>query len=319
MEQKNSKIYLLMIMGAVFWAGAFIAGKYSVGQFSPTVVTFLRFLFASIIIFVVMVKKEKADWKLRKAQDWGVMLILGIVGMIGYHILFFTALKYTRASNASMLAATNPLLTAFLASVFAGERLGLKRLGVVLLALLGVILTISNWDIEILLNLSFNRGDIIMLVAVACWSVYSILVKIFMPRYTPLILTTYSFIVCTVILAPFVLFEGIFEQMAKASWQGWLAVIYMSVFPTVIGYLIQQIAIREIGPSKTSIFINLVPVFSIGLAWIVLGENITLLNILSAFIIVVAVYLNSKIKIVFKGEINIPQSPNVVSPVVEGN
>jgi len=302
MNEDNKRVYFLMILGAVFWAGAFIAGKFGVEEFSPIALTFLRFFFASIIIFVVMVKYEK-NWRI-KGKDWGTMILLGLVGMVGYHLLFFTALKYTKASNASMLAAINPLLTAVLASLFAGEKIGVKRVGVILLALFGVILTISNWNIDVIRNLTFNKGDLIMLLAVSCWAVYSILVKRAMPKYSPLILTTYSFIVCTIFLIPFVLRENLFGYITKVSWQGWASVLYMAIFPTVIGYLIQQISIREIGPSKTSIFINLVPVFSIILAAIILGERITLLSLISAIIIITAVYLNSRIKVVVINENN---------------
>lgn len=292
---REKKTYFLMTLGAFFWAGAFIAGKYGVNEFSPVSLTFFRFFFASIIMFFIMIKFEKKDWKL-KFKDLGIMLLLGLVGMVGYHILFFTALKYTLASKASMLAAMNPLITTILASIFLNEKLGFKRLGIIFLALFGVILTISDWNINILINFDFNIGDIIMLLAVSCWAIYSVIVKKVMPRYSPLILTTYSFIVCTLILLPFVLKENLVNIVANVTYKGWSSVIYMAIFPTVIGYLIQQISIKRIGASKTSIFINLVPVFSIVLAALILKEKINLLNIISASFIVSAVYLNSKVR-----------------------
>ena len=292
----KNKTYLLMTLGAFFWTGAFIAGKIGVNEFSPISITFFRFFFASIIMFFVMIKYEKKDWRLKK-NDILVMLSLGLIGMVGYHILFFTALKYTLASKASMLAATNPLLTTILASIFLDEKIGVKRVGAIVLALTGVILTISDWNLEMFSTFKFNIGDIIMLLAVSCWAVYSIISKKVMPRYSPLILTTYSFIICTIVLFPFVIKEGLIEVVSNPSVKGWTSVIYMSVFPTVIGYLIQQVSIQRIGASRTAIFINLVPVFSIILSFIILKETVAPLNLVSSGMIIVAVYLNSRIKV----------------------
>lgn len=296
LKKGNKQIYALMVLATFFWAGAFIAGKYGVKEFSPLSLTFFRFLIASVLIFMIMVKYENKNWHLKKG-DWKVVIFLGLVGMIGYHILFFGALKFTSSTNASIIAAINPMITSILAAKFAGESLGLKRIGAIFTALTGVILTITNWNPGIIKNLAFNKGDILMLGAVICWASYSVVSKRAMPKYSPLILSTYSFIVCTVLLLPFVILEEIKTGfLTKTTWQGWSSVIYMAIFPTVIGYLIQQISFREIGASKTNIFINLVPVFSIILATIILHEQLTILKLASATIIIIGVYLNSIIK-----------------------
>lgn len=293
MEQK--KVYSLMVLTAFFWASAFIAGKFGVEEFSPVSITFFRFLFATIIIFSLMVKWEKKDWHIKKG-DWKAVILLGLVGMVGYHILFFSSLIYTTTTNSSIIAACNPLITSILAAIFAGEVLGFKRLGALSIALVGVILTITNWDLAVMSSLSFNKGDLLMLGAVLCMAIYSVMAKKIMPKYSPLILTTYSFLVCTVVLFPFVLVERPLSSWAEISWQGWAAVVYMSIFPTVIGYLIQQISIKAIGASRTNIFINLVPVFSIILAVLILKEELIPLKLVSAGIIILGVYLNSTVK-----------------------
>jgi len=293
---REKLIYFLMVIATIFWAGAFIAGKYGVQEFSPLTLTFFRFLIASVIIFIIMVKYEKKDWHLKR-EDWKVILFLGLVGMIGYHILFFAALKYTTSTNASIIAATNPMITSVLADFFAGEGLSGKRIGAIFIALTGVILTITNWNLSVLSQLAFNKGDILMLCGVICWASYSVVSKRVMSKYSPLILSTYSFVVCTVLLVPFVILEEIKTGfLSSTTWLGWSSVIYMAIFPTVIGYLIQQISFQAIGASRTNIFINLVPVFSIILATFILKEQPSGLKLISAGIIISGVYLNSIIK-----------------------
>lgn len=299
MEKSNKKIILLMLLSSVFWAGAFIGGKVAVEEFPPFALTFLRFFIASILIFAAMIKFEKKDWRLRK-EDLPVMLFLGLVGMVGYHILFFMALKHTTASNASMIAAINPLITTVLAAIFLNEALNLKRVGAIFLALIGVLLTITRGDLGIIKSFDFNKGDLLMLVAVACWAVYSIVSRRVMDRYSPLILTSYSFILCALFTFPFALMEGPLKFLPQTTYKGWLGVVYMAVFPSFIGYLVQQTSIKTLGPSKTAIFINLVPVFSLILSALILKEQITAFTIFSASLIIIGVYLTSRLKVKIK-------------------
>ena len=293
--KKNYKIMGLMTLSTVFWAGAFIAGKVTTGEFPPFSLTFLRFFFASILIFITMIKFEKKDWRLKK-EDLPIMIFLGLVGMVGYHVLFFIALKYTTAVNASMIAATNPLITTILAALFLNEKLGLARVATIFVALTGVVLTITRGDISVIRSFSINKGDLIMLVAVACWALYSIVSRRVMSKYSPLILTSYSFILCCVFTFPFAIMEKPWVYMQYTSLKGWMGVLYMAIFPSFIGYLVQQTSIKELGPSKTSIFINLVPVFSMILSVLILKERITLITIFSATLIILGVYLTNRLK-----------------------
>lgn len=292
--EENRKIYILMTISTVFWGGAFIAGKIGVEEFPPFSLAFFRFLFATIIIFSTMIKYEK-NWKIKKDQ-WMPIIFLGIVGMFGYHALFFTALQYTSAINSSLIAATNPLITSILAVLFLKEPLGLKRLGAITIAFVGVVLTLTGGNMEILINSQFNIGDIIMLGAVLCWAIYGVISKRVMPRYSPMILTSYTFLVCLILLIPFVIMENPGEYMRNTTWRGWSSVLFMAIFPSVIGYLVQQMSIKDIGPNKTAAFFNLVPVSSIILSGLILGEKITVFKVFSAMIIITGVYLNARLK-----------------------
>jgi len=299
---KKQSMSLLMILAAFFWAGAFIAGKYSVGTFTPAMLTFLRFGFASIIIFVILIVRQPEDWKLKK-DELPPVILLGLVGMVGYHMLFFEALKYTTATNASMVVALNPMVTTIIAAVLTGESLSIKRMGLILIAFAGVVLTLTNWDLGMITRMEMNIGDLIMILAVLCWAYYSVLVKKHMVKFTPLKLTTYTFVCCTLFLTPFVVMGS--ENLVavkEAPLGAWLAVLYMAVFPTVVGYLIQQMSIKKVGASKTNIFINLVPVFSIVLAFVILNEVASIQKMLSSGMIILAVFLYSRENIRVEGK-----------------
>lgn len=205
------KIYFLMFLATFFWAGAFIAAKLGVYDLSPVLLTFLRMGLAAVILFPILVFKQSQSWQL-ELSELKYVLATAIVGMIGYHLFFFSALKYTTASNASMINATNPLITALLATYFAGEKLSLKKVLLLLMALTGVLYIITKGNLFSILSLDFNKGDFIMLCGTILWAVYGILVKKIVPIMGPLKLTTYSFLFCAVILLPFATYDFIKTQ-----------------------------------------------------------------------------------------------------------
>jgi len=285
----KNKIYFLMVCSTLFWAGAFIAGKYTVPYIPTFTLTFFRFFYAIIILYFVM-KRMKVVFRPEKDKI-PVYLFTGIVGMFGYHVLFFTALKYTTAINTSIIAAACPMMTTLMAVLFLRNRLGIKQVVGILLSFTGVLLTITGADPAILRGFTFNAGDLWMLAAVAAFAAYSVYSKGKGKGMEPIVLTYYSFLVCTIVLIPFVIYERPWEFLHSIPASAHLAVLYMSIFPSVIGYLVQQMAIKEIGPSKTSIFFNLVPPFSIILAVLILREALEPVKLLTTALIIAGVYI----------------------------
>lgn len=292
MKHQDGCVYGLMTLTALFWAGAFIGGKIAVKELPPVSLTFFRFLFATAILFPVMIWVEPKAWKLHRS-DIPIVLILGMTGMFGYHVLFFLALQHTSAMNTSLISAASPVLTTVLAAAVVGESLGLKRIAAVAAAFLGVVLTISEGNLDIIGSIALKTGDLFMVAACLCKAAYIVFSRKFSRNYSPVVLTTYSFLVCVVASAPFLFEEGFPGYLPAISWQGWASVAYMSIFASCIGYLAQQYAIKTIGASRTTTFENLVPVFAIVLSNVILYEKITMIKVLSAVIIIAGVYWNS--------------------------
>lgn len=277
---------LCMVFAVLSWSGAFIAGKIGVKSASPLALTYFRFLIAVICVFGYA-KISGISLKINR-KDWSIMFILGFVGMVCYHILFFESLRYTTAIKTSMIAATNPLITAVIAARMLGEKLNPIKIICIFSALFGVLLTISQWDLLGLIQNSINIGDVIMLCAVLCWSGYAVIVRTQVGRFHPVVTTFYSFLTCVLILTPFQAAE-IIAGSFHIEPDGWLAIIYMGLFPTFLGYMIQQQSIKHLGLSQTALFVNLTPVFTMVLAVYILNEQFFVLNAVSAAIIIAAV------------------------------
>ncbi len=282
----------LMTLTSAFWGAAFITGKIALREFPPMTLTFLRFLIATVIIFLYLWRTEEVH--VPKREDLPLLFGLGFVGIFGYYALYFTALIYTSASNAATINAMIPLVSSVLAIYVTDETLTKKKVVLILVALSGIILTVTGGDITVLTTLDFNLGDMLMLAAMLCFSLYGVFSKKANSKYTPTLVTSYAFLFGLILITPLMLREGILLESLSYSVEAWGSVIFMSVFCSVVAYVIQQKSIKRLGVNKTMLFFNLVPLFAILFSFIFLGDPITPVNIVSAGIIVTAVVMNSR-------------------------
>ncbi|MCW4011803.1 MAG: DMT family transporter [Candidatus Bathyarchaeota archaeon] len=284
-----------MTFASACWAGAFIAGKLGLSDFTPLTMTLYRYLIATIIIIPYMLKTE-GDSPKPKWNDLPQIFMLSLTGIIGYHLLFFGSLQYTSSINSSMIASLKPIMASILAIWVVNEKLTIQRLTAITIALAGVILTITNGDFEVIRSLTFNQGDIMMLGASLCHALYGVLSRRVSEKFTPTVVVSYTFLLSTIALIPFTLNENPIGVLVSSSWIGLASVVYMGVFPSFLAYIIQQNAIKTMGVNWTMPFYNLATVFSIIFAVLLLGEQMTLVKALSAGVIMFGVYLNSRIK-----------------------
>ena len=293
----DKQVRLLMVLTSLLWSGAFITGKFSVQEFPPFALTFFRFLFALPFIFTILYVKDRSNF-FPRGRQWPALILLGFIGTFCYHAFFFSSLRYTTAINSSLLGALNPMVTTLLAALFFSERLTLLRVFGIFLSFGGVFFFITNGDWQLISQFQMNHGDFLMLIGVFCFSVYSLLSRRYMKQYhlTPFMVTAYTFLICVVISVPFFLWENPATYLSAATTRGWLSILYMSIFASVLGYLFQSIAIQRIGAPRTAIFINLVPIFTIIQSVTILGESITLLKLVCAAIVIAGVYLATRQK-----------------------
>ncbi|MFW6109646.1 MAG: DMT family transporter [archaeon] len=293
-EGPDSITYILMGLTTSFWGGSFVAGKIALREFPPMTLTFFRFLIATAIILPYMWSRDSV--KVPDKRDIPLLFALGFLGVSGYFAFQFTSLMYTSAANSSTINALNPLTSSVIAIFLTEERLSVKKVGLIFLALTGVLLTVTGGDKHVLLNLSFNKGDLIMVLAMISFSIYGVYSKKATEKYSPLLVTAYVFLFGLIQITPLMLMENVLGSAFSYSLEAWIAIFFMALFSSVLGYLIQQVTISKIGVNKTSLFINLVPLFVLIFSYLILGDPVTYINLVSAGIIITAVVLNTRLK-----------------------
>ncbi|MGB3788003.1 MAG: DMT family transporter, partial [Phormidesmis sp.] len=193
---------------------------------------------------------------------------------------------YTAVTNSAIINAFNPVVTGFLAAVILKEKLAVKNYLGGAIAILGVLVLLTNGNLAALLQLRFNNGDLLMLCAVLCWACYSILLRHLGKRYSGLAMIYYGALFGVAQLSLLVLPELKATGLPALSLPSVLGVIYMGIGASGIGYLLFTISTQRIGPTKsTSIVYSGVPVWVALLAWIFFAEPVTPWMIVSMMLI----------------------------------
>ena len=282
---------LLPLMTSVLFSGSYIAGKYTTVDLGPLTTTLLRYIIALLFLSCLLFRYKIRALYLRR-RDIFPALILGLTGIVGYHYFFFLSLRYTEVANTAIINALSPVLTSVAAAIFINERLSRKNYLGVVIAFVGVLLLFSRGDIEAILAVQFNKGDLLMLLSVVCWMAYALLIRTMVDRYTGFTLTFYSILFGVLMLLLLAPQEAPLDQIEEISRASLLSVLYMGICGSGLGYLLYNLSIREIGPTRTSSFVySVIPLIVAALALLFFQQPITPIMIGSLVLILIGLQL----------------------------
>ena len=280
--------YLTLILTTFFWGGTFISGRMLADALPPASSSFLRFAIGSTCLFCMILFTEHKLPKPRLSQYFPLFL-LGLTGIFGYNIFFFTGMKYITAGRASLFIAFTPLTITILAALFTRERLNIKQFGGILVSLAGALLVVSNGQPRILFEGGFGPGEKALMGCVLCWAVYSIVGRSIMNTLSPLATACYSSIIGTLLLAIPAFKENLSDSLFTISSTDWLNLSYLGIFGTAIAFSLYNNGIKKIGAARSGIFVNLVPVFALLLSSLLLHETFQPMVLAGGFFILCGV------------------------------
>ena len=300
MVRSNSlPIYLSLVFTMALWGGTFIAGRQLAGNVPPFTSAFFRFLFATIVLLIIR-RVMEGQLSLPPHNLFLKVFLLGVTGVFTYNALFFTGLQYIEAGRASLIIALNPMGITLCAVLFLKERLVPHQYAGILLSLTGALFVISNGHPSALLSGSFGLGELAILGCVASWVSYSIIGRSVLQVLSPLTAVFYSALIGTVLLFIPALMEGFLPTAPSYSMTSWVSLLFLGIFGTAVGFSLYYRAIRTIGATRSGVFINLVPLFSILFSWALLGEIIRPTVLVGGLLLMAGVSLTN-----WKGEIRI--------------
>ena len=288
-------IYGKLLLTAFLWGGTFVAARVVTQHVEPFSASFLRFVVASFFL-ILLAGKRKASFLLLKKNQLLPAILLGMTGIFTYNVFFFMGLKTVTASRASLIVATNPVFISLFSVPLFKERMNAGKVMGIILCLAGAAIVISHGDMTEIFRGKLGWGEVYILGCVASWVAYSLIGKVIMKDLSPLHAVTYSCLIGTLALFFPAWQEGIYEQVMTYTAIDWTGIFYLGFFGTVLGFLWYYEGIQVIGPSRTAVFINFVPVSGVLLGWLLLDESINLSLLTGAALVIGGVYLTNKIK-----------------------
>lgn len=286
-------LVLKLTMVAVFWGGAFIAGRILAQSLPTMTAAFGRILIASILLVIVVIKIEGSLPRLNRKQIF-LTAILGFTGVFINNICFFGALARVPAGRTSLFVSLTPIVIAILAGFFFSERLGVRRWIGILVALLGAIVVITRGDLVsgiTDISQSIGLGELMMIGAVFSWAAYTLISRKVIETLSPIVATTYSTLWGFFFLSIGALGEFKDIDWVLLDWRVWTSVFYLGAFGTVIAFIWFYEGIQAVGPSRTAIFSNLVPAFGVLFSVLLLGEPILISMVVGGLITALGVSL----------------------------
>ncbi len=282
---------VLMILTALVWAGLFPTGKVALRSIPPFPFAAIRLTIGAALLFLYLHRKNDAqempvNWTPRLV---GSFLFLGFTGYLLSVGGSYQGLRLTTATNAALLNAASPIAIALLAAIFLREKMSAKMLLGIVISIVGVGVIVARGSWQVITASAYNPGDLIIVATLFAWGIYTTYGRHLMQVVSPLAATTYAYIAgATYLLIACWLTEWEGWQVAETRWDSWLAVAYQSTLGTFAHFWYYQ-AVEILGPSRAGVFINLVPVMAIGIAYVFLDEALTLPHLVGGLIVLVGV------------------------------
>ncbi|MCX0331955.1 DMT family transporter [Acinetobacter radioresistens] len=281
--------FVLPVIAVMIWSLNIVVTRYAADLISPVSISFYRWLIAFLILTPFMLGKV---WEQRQLimQHWLQLAVLSAFGMVLYQGLAYTAAHYTTATNMGLINAFIPVFT-ILVSFFILKDIP-NRFAIMgsILSFCGLIYVMAQGNLSALWQSGAHWGDLLMVVAVFFYAFYGVFLKKWQLKI-PLLISLYIQIAFALIYhLPFIAWLGL-DSLNTANLG---SVLYAGIFPSLIAPFVWMLAVQQIGPNRTSIFMNLMPVFTAIIASLWLAESWTIYHTLGGVLILTGVVMAQK-------------------------
>ncbi|MGE3644639.1 MAG: DMT family transporter [Beijerinckiaceae bacterium] len=266
--------WLLLALCLTFWASNVVAARLAVGEASPMVLGGMRWLVSSAIM-LPFVWRQIGEYAPMARQHWLYLLFISCTGFAFYSCLFYAAGNFTTGVNISTLVATVPIFVIVIAWLFLRIPVGPVVVFGVVLTVFGAVTVATRGDPAVLRNLDFNAGDLMIIAASVFHASFTVGLRK-RPPFPPMVFFTLLAMIALVVSLPPVIAE---IALGKSFWPtplGFAILVYVGTFPTILSQSFYMRAVELIGPHRTTLFYNTVPLLGAAMSVVFLGESFAL-------------------------------------------
>ena len=295
-EKPNQKTLLLAYAGlsfAVFcWAVNTTIARGIILEIRPLALSFFRWLSALIIIFPFALPYLKKDisWIIGNLKH---LFILSVFSVAVYNSVLYLGARHTTATNIALMGASMPGMTILLAWIINNEKPGKLQIYGVIISLMGMMIIIAKGSFLVLMNFEFNLGDLLIILSILSWALYSVLLKKKTINIHPISLLTTLIFMGSFCIFPFYIWEYATFSGFDLNTSNLLIFLFLGIFPSILSYLSWNFGVKIAGSGRASLFMYLLPVFTSVLAFCFLGESLTAYHLSGGFLILTGLIMSS--------------------------
>lgn len=289
MAAATKMTYGKLVLVALLWGGTFIAGRVAASEMPAPTAALWRFLVASVALLALSWRMD-GGLPVLSRQQWIGVTLLGMTGVAAYNLLFMFGLERVPASRGSLIMAFTPVATLLGAALFLHEPLTRYRVLGILVALTGVTIVLGHGNPLDLFTGRVGIGEAALLGCSLAWVTYTLLGKSILRGLSPLAASTYAALTGTGMLAIAAAGTGNLI-VPQASLQGWVSLVFLGVFGTAVAFVWFYEGVQAIGPARTAVFINLVPVAAVTFGVLLLGEPLLLSMLTGGALVILGVFI----------------------------
>ena len=282
-----------VLLAIVFWGVSFVATRAVVDRISPVALIFARAALGSLLLVAILAARRR-PW-LPPRSAWRSLFVMGFIGVAFHQLLQAYALQLTTAVNTGWLIGLTPVWSAILAAIHLRERFPPRKLAGLALGFAGAVLVVTRGQLRPdVLALPATRGDLMILASTVNWAIYTVVGHPVLKRVGSLVATTCAMLVGWALLTGPFLFARAWADFARLDASGWLAVVFLGVCCSGLGYLWWYGALEKIEASRVAAFLYLEPLVTLLAAVILLGEPVGVTTIVGGLMLVGGVMLVEK-------------------------
>ena len=297
MLSKDKTAYIFLILATLLWSGNFIVGKSaSFFEIPPFTLNFNRWTFAWLIL-APFTLKEIYRSKSHIFKNLKYVLILGVTSITLFNSIVYYSLQFTQVISGVLMISTIPVMIILFSSLLKIEKTNFFQLIGVFFSMLGVVVIVSQLNLEKIKELSFNKGDLSIIIAMLSWALYSALLKRKKLELSQLSLLQVIISAGLVFLLPVYLVEMNSGRRVALELPFFLTLSYVVLFPGLASFICWIKGIAIIGANRSGIFLHLMPIFSTILAIIIFKEKFMIYHLIGAMLIITGIFLSSKKKL----------------------
>jgi drug/metabolite transporter (DMT)-like permease len=291
----DTTAYLLLVGTALCWAGNHVTGRWMATDdppIPPGGLSAIRWALATLVLLPFAWSDIRQDWP-RLVERSRLIWFLGLLGGAGFSFLQYYALRYTSAVNVGVMNSVGPAFIILAGMTIFRDRVRLPQLVGISVSLVGVLVIIARGDIAVLGALTFNAGDLIALVNMGIFAIYSACLRL-RPQLSGLTFMTVMSAIASIGSVPVMIAESMVGDVIRPTAATAFAVVYTGLFTSVAAYLAWNAGVARLGAQRAGAFLHLVPLFGAGLAMLLLGEEPRLFHALGLLLIVAGVTLAAR-------------------------